>query len=349
MRRLPFTQYRSLLQSNDLFPRSARGYDNQLLFWDRLKEISDVSDRYDIENDTLRNTVISAGPCPGSWRVYYATVSRAEHYEGVVANSYLGFQIRSGLNTHDLGKMFERWVDEANEKFNSLMATGNISALNTIPGALGDYYRQQGTAILNDASQEERETYIMEISPEMQLSLRPPVRVNPDGLFPYGKFGAVFESKLSEPKHPEFIHQSAICALATEKVREIDVDYAIVLHSSYPNGQIAAWFKEIPDSAIERVTSNLESFLHLLQYSEIQRAGHEAQPSQPESGTGRLINRILRLFRRQKSDHLKSWKEFVVRPAGLPDEDLRAPCPGCPYKEACFKDGASLKDGSPNE
>lgn len=312
---MPFSQYRALLQSGDPLPRTARGYDNELLFWDRLREISDIADRYGIEDNTLRNSVISAGPCPGSWRVYYAAVGHGEKYEKVALTTYLGNQLRRGITTHDLGNAFERWVDEANQKFNSFISTGNLAVLNTISGVLGDYYRQESTVLLNGTTQDERESYIMEVSPKMQLSLRPPVRVNPDGLFPYGRFGAVFESKLSEPKHPEFIHQSAICALASEKVRQIDVNYAIVLHSSYPNGQITPWFREIPDSSIERVTSNLESFLHLLQYSEIQRNNSQGQSTLP------------------------SWKEFVARPVGLPESDLRAPCPKCPYKENCYEQG----------
>lgn len=336
---MPFSQYRTLLQTGDPLPRAARGYDNQLLFWDRLKEISEISDRYRIEDDTLRNSVVSAGPCPGSWRVYYASTSRGEKYEDVAFSSYLGKQLRKRTTTHDLGKMFEKWVDEANEKFNSFILTGNSSVLNSISGAIGDYYRQESTAIQDGTTQEEREAFVMEVSPKMQLSLRPPVRVNPDGLFPRGRFAAVFESKLSEPKHPEFIHQAAICALASEKIRQIDVDYAIVLHTTYPNGQLVSGFREIPDSSIDRVTSNLESFLHLLQYSEIQRSNHQEGTEPPKSGIARFLQHVTSIIRRQSTYDFKSWKEFVARPAGLPDADLRAPCPRCPYREDCFEQG----------
>jgi len=280
-----------------------------------LKEISEVASNNGIQDDTLRSSVISAGQCPGSWRVYYALTSRGEKYKKVSRKSYLGIPLQKGLTTHDLGKMFERWVDEANIAFNEFLSTGNQAVLSRIQGMLRIYYRKQGATIMNGTTQDERNALIMDVSPKMQLSLHPPVRVNPDGIFSHGKFGAVFESKSSEPKYPEFMHQSAIYALASEYTNRIDIDYAIVLYNSYPRGKLSSWFKEIDDSSVERVTSNLESFLHLLQHSEVQRANAQNPPTLP------------------------SWREFVVRPAGLPDKGLRAPCPKCPYRKTCFEEG----------
>ena len=269
--------------------------------------------------------MIAAGPCPGSWRVFYAATKNAEQYTAVNSDRYLGIQLEGKLTTHELGKMFEGWVNQANEAFNSFLVTGNLSSLAPIQGTLGGHYQTEGAAILNSSTQAERETCKMDVSPEFQLSIKPPVEVNPDGLFPHGRFGAVFESKLSEPMQVEFVHLAAIYALASEKAKRIDVNYAIVLHSDFPNEHPTSMFKEIPDSAIERVTSNLESFLHLLQSSEVQRVG--------------LKQRLLRFFQGASGVRLKSWKDFVKRPPGLPERDLRGPCPKCRYKEFCFKDG----------
>ena len=271
--------------------------------------------------------------------MYYAAVSHDEQYEKVTADSYLGIQLRGKLTTHDLGKKFEAWVDEANEKFNSFLTTGNLSELNSIQGTLGSYYKAQGASMLSNTTPDERESYRMKVSPKFQLSIKPPINVNPDGLFPYGRFGAIFESKLSEPKHLEFVHQAAICALASEKLEQVDVNYAVVLHSNYPDQQPSSYFKEISDSAIDRVTSNLESFLHLLQSSEIQRIDSDNRSPKGNTGIVDLIKRTLSLFYHSRGNKPKSWKDFVIRPTGLPERELRGPCPRCRYKEACFEDG----------
>jgi len=159
--------------------------------------------------------------------------------------------------------------------------------------------------------------------------------LNPDGIFTGGVRGAIFESKLSRPVHPEFLNEVATYAIALERSialqQEIkkDVDCAIVLHTDFPQGKhVTPEIFPIHDSNVNEVSRNIERFLRLVQISEAQR--------KEKSG---LIHRLKQSLRGSP----KTWKEFLVRPDGLPDADKRTFCPECRFRGTCYTEG-----GEPN-
>jgi len=309
---LPFLEY-FLCQSQQRPQRSDRGYASSAVVWERLERIARAADKHKIENSRLAKRVLSTGPCPGLWRVFYAITTHVERYERINLQNYLGIPLSGQTDTHGLGLLFEAWVNDANRRYNLFAESGNLSHLASIQGQLGTHYTQRATTLQAQSTSEELLSTKIEVSPNINMSKRPPIDLNPDGIFPYSAIGAVFESKISNPTYETFDHELALYAIACEKDKALDFDYAIILHSNYPHGQLSSVVRQITDSAIAQVEVNLEKFLLLIQETEI-----DAGPSGPG---------------------FDSWGAFLQRPSGLPPRDEKGYCASCPYQNRCYAEG----------
>ena len=127
-----------------------------------------------------------------------------------------------------------------------------------------------------------------------------------------GSLELVFESKISNPRYEEFQLELAVYALACERQRVLDINYAIVLHANYPQEILECVVSEIPDSDLNTLSVNLERFLQLIQISQAK-----------QSGT---------IFR--------TWQDLVLRPSGLPKQFDREVCESCRYKIQCYSEGS---------
>jgi hypothetical protein len=223
-----------------------------------------------------------------------------------------------------LGKLFEKWISDANVAYNEFLSSQNLDPLRTIPGVVGQHYNQNARQHLKEATHPQLLACILSIDPRIKaLEDLPFQHLTPDGVFSQGAHAAIFESKLTYPTYDAFPHDMAIYALAYEKESGKDVDYAIITHSDYPTGsQISDKLHQISDSVISQIITNLENFVRLIQFSSERRR------------TG-IINQF-----RAKTHFYGSWKRFLERPPGLPPDFNRAVCPRCPFQARCYGEGA---------
>lgn len=278
-----------------------------------MKDIGVLAGKIGVRNPQIRKAVFAAGPCPGLWRVYYAATLGAETHKTVLSREYLGITLPSRhITSRELGLLFERWVREANRVYNAFLETLHIAVLDTIPGMLGRFYRTRAGKLLAVADQQACLKTGLLVDP--QVSPYPNILdLTPDGLFANGLRGAIFESKLSQPSYIEFDYEAAAYAIGYEKSEGKDVDSAIVLHSNYPTRQhLSTLVSTIRDSTVGNISTNLERFILLVQYSQ-----------QRVDPTGRFA----------------SWRSFLVRPRGLPELNQRGPCPSCRFRSKCYGEG----------
>jgi len=323
----PFIEYQRI-ENSVLSTRSARGYSPSIDIVDRFEEIRRDAVRLGITDPLLKKDVLCIGPCPGLWKTYYASRLSSEtgrKVETLNISQYLGMQMPSGVTRKDLGEKFESWVKNANQSYNQFIESGDISDLSQVPGILGDYYTKMADLHLTSASASERAKTVIEIDgiPVPQGILL--YSLTPDGVFKRGSRGAIFESKLSRPTHLEFMNDVATYAIALEATIKKDVDCAIVLYTDFPAGKhVTPEIFAIHDSHVSDVSRNIERFYRLIQLSETQR--------KEALGIGSRIKQAIR-------GPPKKWRDFLVRPDGLPDKEKRTYCPHCRYREACYSDG----------
>jgi len=297
---------------------------------DRFEEIRRAGDRLGIRDPRLKKDVLCIGPCPGLWKTYYAACLRSEkvrEVEKLEISQYLGIGVPRQITRKHLGEMFEAWVKDANESYNRFLESEEISDLDRVPGVLGEYYAKMANLHLTDSPAVQRAKTILDTE-EMTVPKGVLLyALNPDGVFTKGERGAIFESKLSRPDHPEFLNEIATYAIALERVvtPQKDVDCAIVLYSDFPDGQhLATKVYPIHDSNVNDVSRNIERFLRLIQTSETQRKVHSGILDQVKHRLGRSPG---------------TWKDFLVRPERLPEVEKRTFCAECRFRIACYKDG----------
>lgn len=313
---MPFLEYHLLEKSGKTSTRTSRGYSSSLSIWTRLDEIGILAGKFGIRNPQMRKSVLAAGPCPDLWRVYYAATTHAETYEKVSHARYLGIKLTPDITSRKLGLEFEKWVKHANRFYNSFLETRTVRVLNAIPGWLGRHYRKRTRELLGVADMLECTKTKIAINPGVSPSLNTTLDLTPDGVFGEGSRAAIFESKLSTPNYAEFNYEMALYALAYEKSTGKDVESAIVLHSNYPTRQrLSTLVRFIYDSEVGNISTNLERFVRLVEYSQL------ARPIQLQS--------------------YPSWKSFLVRPKGLPTPSQRGPCPSCRFRSKCYAEGGA--------
>ncbi len=295
---------------------------------DKFEDVRKNADRLGIKDPLLKKDVLCIGPCPGLWKTYYAACLRSESVRKIEVLDilqYLGMQLPEGTTRKELGEKFEAWVKSANESYNQFLESEQIADLGQVPGVLGEYYTKMADLHLTGSPASERAKTVLQTEgipvPKGILLYA----LNPDGVFTRGARGAIFESKLSRPAHPEFLNEVATYAIALERSINKDVDCAIVLYTDFPNGKyVTPEIFPIHDSNVNDVSRNIERFLRLIQISEGQR--------RQESGIVRRIKHALR-------GAPKTWKQFLVRPEGLPESDKRTYCPECRFREVCYAEG----------
>jgi len=298
---------------------------------DKFEDISEVARRLRIKDARLKKDVLSIGPCPGLWKTYYAATVRSDtvrKVEKLDFSEYLGVPLQSDITKKKLGEIFESWVKVANLAYNRFLKTNRDNELEQVPGVIGEYYTRMAHLHSTESPPNERVKTILtmeEIAVPKGVLL---YMLNPDGIFIGGLRGAIFESKLSRPDYPEFLNDIATYAIALERVIGKDVDSAIVLFSDYPHGKhVATQVYPIHDSSVSDVSRNVERFLRLVQTSEVRR--------HPKG--------LLQSLKSVLGFSFGSWKDFVMRPGGLPAISKRAPCPNCIYRKTCYEQG-----GEPN-
>ncbi len=294
---------------------------------DKFEEVSNAASRLRIKDARLKKDVLSIGPCPGLWKTYYAATLRSDtvrEVEKLDLSEYLGVPLPSGITKKKLGENFESWVKAANLAYNRFLETQQESELGEVKGVIGEYYTKMAQLHSVESLPVERAKTVL-IMEEIELPKGVLLyALNPDGIFIGGQRGAIFESKLSRPDYPEFLNDIATYAIALERVVQNDVDSAIVLHSDYPHGKhVATKIYLIQDSNVSDVSRNIERFLRLVQISEIQR---------PPEGVFQKLKSTLGFSS-------GSWKDFLIRPEGLPETNKRVHCPECIYRKICYEEG----------
>jgi hypothetical protein len=321
---MPFLEYHRLIKSNYKKVRTSRGYD-ALDTWQWLERVFQAGRRLTVRDARLAKPVLSAGRCPGLWRVYYAATRDAQTDSIYNAAEYLGNRVPVGTTRRKLGKLFEQWVTTANQAYNHYLETAQIGILASIPGIIGEHYRERAEQHSRESSTDDLRLSKMRLGPLQARSELPIYDLDPDGIFSECPPGAVFESKLSVPSYFEFDTEMAIYALAFEKLHHREIDFAITLYSDFPRGlQILPIVRRIFDSHIDEITTNLQKFYRLIQYSEA------------TYGQGR-ISKVGPLIRSLTHIGYRSWKSFLVRPDGLPESQEY--CETCKYRNDCFNDG----------
>jgi len=325
---MPFLEYHRLEQSNIGTVRALRGYAESTDIWEILHQIRDAADRLGISKRTITKAILASGPCPDLWRVYYSATFDAQSDEAFSRDEYLGIRLPTGMTRRRLGESFDKWIRTANHAYNQFIETRQLDKLQSIPGRIGELYRHRAKQHLQEADETKLQRARMNVSPNVRIFPELPIpELIPDGIFLGGSRGAVFESKLSFPGYVEFTHEMAVYALFFERAEGKDIDFSIVVYTDYPDGrnlfQVPA---PILDSAVGAVTKNLERFLNLLAYSE---AAHAESPR--ESVVARIKRKIGRRY--------SSWKEFLVRPGGLPEHSKRQPCSICKFQPRCYREG----------
>lgn len=292
--------------------------------WSRLHEIEEEAKNYAVRDPRVRRNVLAAGPCPGLWRVYYSAVTEiGVQDETLRSETFLKIQIPKSITQRELGILFEQWVSSANHQYNRFLENGDINALANVPGTLGEYYHKRATDHLTKAGIAQLTKSRLSILPEIVL-LKNIHSLKPDGIFCEGTTAVIFESKLSVPTYAEFRYEMAMYALAYEKESSKLVDYAIILHTDYPKGEaLSTKHLQIQDSTIDDIVVNLERFINLIRISVMNR--EEAASANMRPG--------------EKTPTYNTWKDFVIRPRGLPDGNNRAPCSRCQYRTICYPEG----------
>lgn len=320
----PFLEYQVILELCSPGVRSARGYHDSTGIWEKLEEIRELAQRVGVRDKRVRKDILAVGPCPGPWRIYYAATDRAVK-EGLVKTcQYLGNQIRTGISQRDLGMMYDEWIKEANEHYNTFLEKGSLDSLEGMRGVIGAYYLDRAKKHCTKFTFEQRSKTKLLIKPQiLDRDFLRLTDLTPDGVFSDGSCAAIFEAKLSSPTYREFPYEMAVYAIAYERKEKKDVDYAIVLYSDYPHGcHLLIHRQAILDSHVSEVASNIERFLRLAQGSEILERNGAAT----------------RISWKTKSGH-RLWKNFLQRPPSLPDESNRMPCPSCKYRSKCYREG----------
>lgn len=317
------------MERSILSGRSARGYDTTVDLIDKFEDVRQAAKRLGIREARLKKDVLCVGPCPGLWKTYYAATIRSEsvrQVERLAIPEYLGISLRPGITRKRLGEDFEGWVKNANQTYNDFLKTERIDKLERLPGVIGQYYAGMARQHSIESSPVERTKTFLDTKginvPEAILLYA----LNPDGVFVKGARGAIFESKLSAPNYHEFSNEIATYAIALEHVIKKDVDTAIVLHSDYPEGKrVTTLIHSVQDSAVSEVSRNIEKFLRLVQITEVRRK--DVPPT---------------MFQKIKTKvglSFGSWKDFLLRPEGLPTTDKRVHCPECRFREICYGEG----------
>jgi hypothetical protein len=257
--------------------------------------------------------------------VYYAATADVQKDEILKLRHYLGVSIRSKTR-RQLGMEFHRWIRLANRAYNKFLDTARLGHFDRIEGDIGAYYLRRAREHTASFQPESRRISKMTIGHGIAVWPSVPLHeMEPDGLFAEGKRAVVFESKLSKPKYGEFGSDVAAYAMAVEYGLKKDVDHAIILHSCYPRGRIRTEIHDILDSDIAQVTSNVDRFLRLVQYSYLARQEETIQK------TG-------------QRQSFQSWKAFLVRPLGMPTKSIHDPCRWCKYTPLCLTPEAENND-----
>jgi len=295
---------------------------------DRFEEIREAAHRLGIRDPRLKKDILCIGPCPGLWKTYYAACLRSEtvrKVEKLAISEYVGRNTPQGITQKHLGENFESWVREANESYNRFLQSANVSDLSNVPGLLGEYYSDMASLHLKDSPQAERLKTLLQtegISVPKGILL---YALNPDGVFTKGARGAIFESKLSRPDHAEFLYEIATYAIALEKAITKPVDCAIVLYTDFPDGKhLETKIYPIDDTHVDDVSRNVERFVLLVQTSEIDR--------KESSGLFQKLKQKVGLAP-------EAWKDYLVRPQGLPEANKRMHCAECRFRTVCYQDG----------
>ena len=340
---VPFLGYQYALSEKPPV-RMTRGYD--LKCWEYLSFLEDVANAVNVKNPQISKRIISAGPCQWLWRIYYSTICRENlDLSFHDRNTFLGFPIQTQKTKIELGCIFEKWIRDANVKYNELLNDQNHEILDEICiQEIREWYKKRAIEHFNCNAAQINKTE-MDIDPKIGAfpgSLIP--EQTPDGLFGKGIRGAIFESKLSMPKYTEFNYQIVAYALLAEKCikeekgRIIDMDYAIVLHCDYSNtsaGKLTIEKRTIEESYTTVVLRNIYLFGKLVQYS----LGARSENFTDGGGHKVPLSKILPFLRSFKSNRFKNWQDLIVRPAGLPSVDGRIHCKGCQYQKRCYEEG----------
>jgi hypothetical protein len=306
-------------------PRALRG--SQPEFWQSITEMQAIASVAGLGRAPLPSGLLNVGPCPGLWRVYYTAVSaeveRTPLTDGT--GSYLGRAVRASRRD-GLGTGFESWVEEANHAMNRFLDSGgqiwaHFEGIQT--PAVREFYVQRATELarverLGDRPERFRMTVpaLIQVFPELPFA-----EMNPDGMFRGLPSGAVFESKLSDPgDNFDLRSRMAAYAVSAEKASGALVDRGIVLHSSYPSGDLRVRAIQIADADVQRVRANLDRLLQLVRLSWVRwrNAPHgKGSGSRPQT-----------------------WRQLLVRPKGeIPGVRTRGACSGCDFRELCWREG----------
>ena len=321
----PFLEYHLLqITGTPHATRTMRGYQSSLGVWEKIEELQRIAKEFRISDTSIKKGILAAGPCPGLWRVYYEATTRIDQDENLQLSEYLGNPIQGNITHRELGNFLDGWIDEANRRYNDFLDNESPECLDALLGVIGSHYRDRAKKHMDIANATQRKVCKLEVKPNIEILPSLPIfGLTPDGVFSGGDKAAIFETKLARPTYREFPHEMAVYAFGLEHARNIDVDYAVVLFSDYPDGHNLFTQKEpIMDSYVREVTSNLERFLKLAEIA--------AKDERFTLG-GRVRSKMRLGF--------SSWKDFLRRPKNLPESDKRQHCPSCRHRSKCYSDG----------
>jgi hypothetical protein len=313
---VPFLEYHMLQQSKLPRINRKRGYDESLSIWKRLDNLRDLAGQYVIRDHRIRKAIVAAGPCPDLWRVYYAAMSDEQDDELCSLPEYLQVKIDNGTTRAGLGMKYDGWIEKANVAYNSFLDSRDPRSLDPIGGPIGEYYRDRARQLRRAADFDACEKTRFLVKPSVTTGSNI-LNLTPDGVFSEGPSAAIFESKLSAPAYIEFDYEMTLYALAFEKTRTKDTDSAIVLHSNYPDQHLSTLVRPILESKVGAVSANLERFVKLAEYSALSRKVHQHS--------------------------YDSWKQFLVRPPGLPTPPDDKPCKLCRFQQTCYREGGAIE------
>jgi hypothetical protein len=302
-----------------LTSRGSLGCDEE--FWEPLNEIQRVLRLAGLTNIRLTTQLLGVQKCPGLWRTYY-TAKRAAtggpaHPRAGVTGTCLGRAAPRG------GTDVEDWVHDANRLTNASLedpaaASQRLAAIST--PALRSHYTPRVEALIARELPENLLRLRMQVPAKIQLWPGLPLHDStPDGLFEDGRTGAVFESKLTDPRENiEFLTRFAAYTLSAEKKYNHPFGDGILLHCG-PDGQTPE-LAEVPvlEMDAQRVKASLELLRRLVRDSWArwkQRAPRGGKPA--------------------------TWRALLGdRPSGRrPPPNQLGQCPGCEFKDTCWQEG----------
>jgi hypothetical protein len=280
-----------------------------------------------LANRPLPYRLLNVGPCPGLWRTYYSAVTEPPRHSRALAGQATYLNRHTSSTSEDgLGTDVERWVNEANRAAMEFIGSGaiDLGVFDQIQTPdLRAFYRARGEALTaRRLSPQALSTLAMTINQPLTVFPDLPLSApQPDGVFTNFNPGAIFESKLADPRGDSLFRASiAAYALVAEQHHHHAYDLGVLLHCGWPDSVIGVYAFPIDDADAGKILFNLERLRQLVDISRVRWTS-------TRHGKGR-------------GSKPQTWEQLLVRPrARKPEREKLGPCPQCRFKPRCWSEG----------